>query len=55
MSAIVDVFCALSDRRPYKSALDSEHALNIMIETMTSQPDQQLLSLFREMLLDSGR
>lgn len=55
MSAIVDVFCALSDRRPYKSALDSEHALNIMIETMTSKLDQQLLSLFREMLLDSGR
>ncbi|RAU20378.1 two-component system response regulator [Paramagnetospirillum kuznetsovii] len=55
MSAIVDVFCALSDRRPYKSALDSENALQVMTNSMTAALDQQLLALFREMLLDTGR
>jgi HD-GYP domain-containing protein (c-di-GMP phosphodiesterase class II) len=55
MSAIVDVFCALSDRRPYKPALEAEQALHVMTEQMPGKLDMQLLSLFREMLLDSGR
>lgn len=55
MSAIVDVFCALSDRRPYKPAMDAEHALQVMLDDMPGKLDQQLLGLFREMLLDSGR
>jgi HD-GYP domain-containing protein (c-di-GMP phosphodiesterase class II) len=55
MSGIVDVFCALSDRRPYKQAMEAEQALHIMTEDMTGKLDQQLLGLFREMLLDSGR
>ncbi|ARJ67763.1 hypothetical protein WV31_19925 [Magnetospirillum sp. ME-1] len=55
MSAIVDVFCALSDRRPYKPAQTAEQALQIMLDDMPGKLDVQLLSLFREMLLDSGR
>lgn len=55
MSGIVDVFCALSDRRPYKPAMDAETALQVMTDDMTGKLDQQLLGLFREMLLDSGR
>ena len=55
MSAIVDVFCALSDRRPYKPALEAEQALHVMLHDMPGRLDMQLLSLFREMLLDSGR
>jgi len=55
MSSIVDVFCALSDRRPYKTAMAAEQALHVMINDMTGRLDQQLLLLFREMLLDSGR
>lgn len=55
MSAIVDVFCALSDRRPYKPALEAEPALSVMTDQMPGKLDQQLLSMFREMLLDSGR
>lgn len=55
MSGIVDVFCALSDRRPYKQAMEAEQALHVMTEEMPGKLDQQLLGLFREMLLDSGR
>lgn len=55
MSAIVDVFCAMSDRRPYKPALEAEQALHVMLNDMQGKLDGQLLSLFREMLLDSGR
>jgi HD-GYP domain-containing protein (c-di-GMP phosphodiesterase class II) len=54
-SAIVDVFCALSDRRPYKPALEAEQALHVMIDDMTGRLDLQLLTLFRDMLMDSGR
>ena len=53
MAAIVDVFCALSDRRPYREPLDAESALHLMTTEMTSTLDQKLLALFREMLLDS--
>jgi HD-GYP domain-containing protein (c-di-GMP phosphodiesterase class II) len=55
MAAIVDVFCALSDRRPYKPALEAEQALQVMTEQMPGKLDLQLLAMFREMLLDSGR
>jgi len=55
MAAIVDVFCAMSERRVYRPAISAEAALSIMVEGMSSQLDQTLLALFREMLLDTGR
>ena len=55
MASIVDVFGALTDRRIYKPPMDAEHALAIMTNEMATQLDQQLLSLFRDMLMDSGR
>jgi HD-GYP domain-containing protein (c-di-GMP phosphodiesterase class II) len=53
MAAIVDVFSALTDRRVYKEPMEPEQALNIMKESMTSDIDQQLLTLFKSMLLDA--
>ncbi|MGE5505098.1 MAG: HD domain-containing phosphohydrolase [Actinomycetota bacterium] len=53
MAAIVDVFCALSDRRVYRPAMDAEDALHVMTEEMPGKLDMQLLSLFRDMLLDA--
>ena len=55
MAAIVDVFCALSERRVYRPPTDAEHALHIMTEELATKLDQKLLALFREMLLDTGR
>jgi HD-GYP domain-containing protein (c-di-GMP phosphodiesterase class II) len=55
MAAIVDVFCALSERRVYRGPVDAEHALAIMTGEMGATLDQKLLILFREMLLDSAR
>jgi putative nucleotidyltransferase with HDIG domain len=54
MSAIIDVFCALTDRRAYKRALSAESALEIMVEEMSSQIDVSLLMKFREILIDSA-
>ncbi|MBI1206160.1 MAG: HD domain-containing protein [Azospirillum sp.] len=54
MVTIVDVFSALTDLRPYKSALDGEKALAIMTDEMTSQIDIGLLALFRSVLLDAA-
>jgi HD-GYP domain-containing protein (c-di-GMP phosphodiesterase class II) len=45
----------MSDRRPYKPALEAEQALHVMLNDMPGKLDGQLLSLFRQMLLDSGR
>ena len=55
MASIVDVFSALTDRRVYKPAMDSEKALTIMTEEMGNHLDQKLLRLFRHMLLDAVR
>ena len=55
MASIVDVFGALTDRRIYKPPMDAEHALAIMTGEMATKLDQQLLSLFRSMLMDTGR
>jgi len=55
MTAIVDVFCALSERRVYRPPVAAEKALEIMTDQMSTALDQKLLSLFREMLLDAGR
>jgi HD-GYP domain-containing protein (c-di-GMP phosphodiesterase class II) len=53
MAAIVDVFSALTDRRPYKPAMAAEKALAVMCGQMKGHLDQHFLSLFRTMLLDA--
>lgn len=52
MASIIDIFSALTDRRVYKDPIPPDHALRIMAN-MKSQLDQQLFSVFREMLLDA--
>ena len=52
MAAIVDIFCALTDRRVYKAAMSAETALGIMIEEMAAEIDMHILKLFRHILLD---
>ncbi|MGE5503718.1 MAG: HD-GYP domain-containing protein [Actinomycetota bacterium] len=54
MAGIVDVFVALTDRRPYRAPLTPAAALAVMGDEMGTQLDQRLLKLFREMLLDSA-
>ncbi len=54
MANIVDIFCALTDWRPYKEALDPEHAFFIMRQ-QPAQLDQGLMKVFREVLLDTAR
>ena len=54
IAAIVDVFGALTDRRPYKGAMDPESALNLMLETMSHQLDTRLLTIFRQAMLDAA-
>jgi putative nucleotidyltransferase with HDIG domain len=53
MAAIVDVFAALTERRPYKAELKAEKALAIMMTEMPGHLDLRYLKAFREVLLDS--
>jgi HD-GYP domain-containing protein (c-di-GMP phosphodiesterase class II) len=53
MAAIADVFGALTDRRVYKAAMSPERAFSIMSGQMRQHLDMGLLSLFRQMLLDT--
>ena len=53
MSAIVDVFSGLTDRRVYKDSMPPEDALERMSK-MRGKLDQHLFGMFREMLLDSA-
>ncbi|CAK0778259.1 Two-component system response regulator [Azospirillaceae bacterium] len=53
MTAIVDVFSALTDRRVYKPPMSAEKALKIMTEEMATSLDQNFLRLFRDILLDA--
>ncbi len=50
MAAIVDVFAALTEARPYRPAFSSGDALDILSGTMKEQVDQGLLSSFRQTL-----
>ena len=54
MAAIIDVFCALTDRRPYKRALAAHVAFETMATEMQCQLDQELLHRLKEILLDSA-
>jgi HD-GYP domain-containing protein (c-di-GMP phosphodiesterase class II) len=49
MSCIADIFCALTDERPYKPAYDCETALGVL-EKMEDQLDPFLLKLFKEIV-----
>ncbi len=53
MASIVDIFGALTDRRAYKAPMSPDNALAVMAE-MAGKIDQHLLSMFREVFLDSG-
>lgn len=55
MAAIVDVYCALTDRRAYKVEMLPEKALDLMAKEMTGQLDSWFLARFREMILDQLR
>lgn len=52
MATIVDIFTAMTDRRPYRPAFSAEEALKTMMD-MAGRIDTGLLLLFREVLLDS--
>lgn len=54
MSAIVDVFSALTDRRVYKPAMDPVVAFRIMTQEMTDHLDQRYVKVFRDILGDAG-
>ncbi len=53
MSSIVDVFGALTDRRVYKPPMSAERALEIMTGQMPAHLDQNLLKMFKSMMLDA--
>lgn len=53
MSAIVDIFGALTDERSYKPAFPPEMAFDILSE-MTGQLDQRLVGIFRDVLEGHG-
>ncbi len=52
MASIIDVFTALTDRKPYKRAMLAEDALEMMTTEMSKQLDQGLLAKFRATVLD---
>ena len=52
MSAIVDIFGALTDARSYKPAFTTNRAFSIL-EDMQSAIDQNLLTIFKEIFLSS--
>lgn len=53
MASITDVFSALTDRRAYKPEMPAEQAFHIMLNEMGGQLDHELLSKFRQVLLDA--
>lgn len=46
MSAITDIFDALTTRRPYKDALRAFNSLKLMKDDMTDELDHELLTMF---------
>jgi HD-GYP domain-containing protein (c-di-GMP phosphodiesterase class II) len=54
MASIIDIFCALTDRRAYRRALSAEVAFDSMAEEMNAHIDISLLRRFREILLDAS-
>lgn len=54
MSAIVDIFGALTDKRSYKPAFAQDKAFSIL-ESMDSQIDQKMLKVFRAIFEQGAR
>ena len=54
MSAIVDVYAAMTEYRPYKQPFSPEEAMDCMCKEMSGQLDMHLLHMFRGMLLDAS-
>jgi HD-GYP domain-containing protein (c-di-GMP phosphodiesterase class II) len=54
MAGIIDVFCGLTGRRPYKRPLPPHVALETMATDMSSQLDMDLLYRFKEILLETA-
>lgn len=53
MAGVVDVFCGLTDRHPYKPPLAPNAAIEIMTREMSRQLDLGLVKTFQKALLDS--
>ncbi len=49
LSTISDIFCALTDKRPYKPAFSFEQSINVL-EKMEGQIDPFLLALFKQVV-----
>ncbi len=55
MTAIDDIYGALTDRRSYKSEMTPEAAFGLMSQSMPCQIDSIMLKLFRQIVLDQTR
>jgi HD-GYP domain-containing protein (c-di-GMP phosphodiesterase class II) len=53
MAGIIDVFCGLTDRRPYKDPITAHAALETMATSMGAQLAADLVPRFRDILLDT--
>jgi HD-GYP domain-containing protein (c-di-GMP phosphodiesterase class II) len=53
MAGIIDVFCGLTDRRPYKDPITAHAALETMATSMGGQLAADLVPRFRDILLDT--
>ena len=54
MAGIIDVFCGLTDRRPYRRTLSAHAAFEQIATTMKDQLDIDLMMRFREVMLDTA-
>ncbi len=54
MAAIVDVFCALTERRPHRAAMGAFQALEVMQENVRETLDQGLVRMFSGMLVKAA-
>ena len=53
-TAVVDVFSALTDRRDYKPAMESDQAFSIMDAMAGPHLEPNLYRRFRELVMDTG-
>ncbi len=54
MAAIVDVFSALTERRPYRAAMAPAQALEVMQELMRDKLDLQMVRIFRNLVVETA-
>jgi putative nucleotidyltransferase with HDIG domain len=55
MAAIVDVYVALTERRPYRAAIEPQMAVHTMIWEMRDLLDMKLLRMFQEVILETPK